>query len=115
MESEHFTSWNQLSHTDTGTAQIVFFHRHEYRPNVTINMYQRNNCWYIDQSYLETVRRVRGYNFIQPPDYHKENTLINSLNKAAEYKVWHQRLLHPSHTCMDNPSMCRWHPKIETT
>ena len=105
-ESDHFTSWNQLSHTDTGTAQIVFFHRHEYRPKVTIDMYQRNNCWYIDQSYLATVRRVKGHNFIQPPEYHTDNTLINSLNKAAEYEVWHQRLLHPGHSCMDSIHHC---------
>ena len=100
-ESDHFSSWNQLSHTDTGTTQIVFFHCHEYRPNVTIDMYQKNNCWYIDQSYLATVRCVRGYNLIQPTDYHRDNILINSLNKATEYEVWHQRLLHPAHTCMD--------------
>ena len=51
----HFTSWNQMSHTDSGQAKIVFFHRHEYRPHVTINMYQMNNCWYLDQSYLDTI------------------------------------------------------------
>ena len=105
-ENKNFTSWHQLSHTDTGTAQIEFFHRHEYRPNVIIHMYQHNNCWYIDQSYLATVRRVKGYNRINPPEYTDDKVLINSLNKTAEYEIWHQRLLHPGHTCMDTIHQC---------
>ena len=40
----HFTSWNQMSHTDTGTAQIIFFNKHEYRPQISLHMYQFNNC-----------------------------------------------------------------------
>ena len=101
----HFTSWNQLSHTDTGQAQIIFFHRHEYHPNVTMTMYQMNNCWYLNQSYLDTVHRVRGrMNHITCNNDHE--ITINSLTKAAEYELWHQRLIHPGHTCMDNIHKC---------
>ena len=32
--------------------------------------------------------------------------LINSLNKAAEYKFWHQRLVHLGNTCMDAIHNC---------
>ena len=95
----HFTSWNQMSHTDTGQAQIIFFHRHESRPYVTVNMYQHNNCWYLDQSYLETVYRVRGRTNRILAQYN-QTTTINSLTKAAEYELWHQRLLHSGQICM---------------
>ena len=101
----HFTSWNQMSHTDTGQAQIIFFHRYEYRPHITMNMYQMNNCWYLDQSYLNTVHRVRGYSNNYHFDYDSDTT-ANSLTRAAEYELWHQRLLHPGQTCMDNLHHC---------
>ena len=29
MENSNFTSWHQMSHTDTGHAKIMFFHRQE--------------------------------------------------------------------------------------
>ena len=104
-----------MSHTDTGQAQIIFFHWHEYCPHVTANMYQMNNCWYLNQSYLETVYRVWGC--INKIFHHLDNyTTINSLIKASEYKLWHQQLLYPGHTCMDHIHKCvdgvpqlKWH------
>ena len=100
----HFTSWNQMSHTDTGQAQIIFFHRHEYRPHVSFNMYQLHNCWYLDQGYLDTVHRVKGrVNVMSITD---SFPTVNSLSKQAEFELWHQRLLHPGQTCMDHIHQC---------
>lgn len=105
LNAPHFTSWQQMSHTDTGQAQIIFFHRHEYRPHVKFNMYQLNNCWYLDQSYVDTIHRVKGRNNIvwasQEP-----NPTIHSVSKRAEYELWHQRLLHPGKTCMAHLNQC---------
>ena len=33
-------------------------------------------------------------------------TSINSLTKKAEYELWHQCLIHPGQTCMDNIHHC---------
>ena len=101
----HFTSWNQMSHTDTGTAQIIFFNKHEYRPKVSPHMYEFNNCWYLDQSYLETVHRAKGRSRHLNSIDNKEH-IVNSLSRPAEYELWHQRLIHPGKTCMDALHHC---------
>ena len=100
----HFTSWTQISHTDTGQSQIMFFNRHEYCPHVIMNN-QMNNCWYLNQSYLDTIYRVRGRSN-KVMDSHLHTTTINNLTKPAEYELWHQRLLHPGNTCMDHIHKC---------
>ena len=94
-----------MSHTDTGTAQIIFFNKHEYRPQVSLHMYEVNNCWYLDQSYLETVRRAKGRLKTLIPTNNFE-PVVNSLSKQAEYELWHQRLIYPGKTCMDAMHHC---------
>ena len=104
-----FTSWNQMSHTDTGRAEIIFFNRYEYRPHITLHMYQLNNCWYLDQSYLDTVHRAKGKTMnytVSDEDDTSSHTVVNTLSRQAEYEVWHQRLLHPGQTCMDHIHHC---------
>ena len=105
-DNPNFTSWHQMSHTDTGNAKIIFFHRQEYRPEVSLHMYLDNNCWYLDQSYLDTVRRAKGFNKVPLDIIHHRETFINSLNKAAEYELWHQRLLHPGQSCLNTIHNC---------
>ena len=94
-----------MSHTDTGTAQIIFFNKNEYRPQVSLHMYEINNCWYLDQSYLATVDRAKGRrkHFIPTNNY---EPVVNSISKQAEYELWHQRLIHPGKTCMDAIHNC---------
>ena len=69
-------------------------------------MYLDNNYWYVDQSYLDTFHRAKGYNNIPMDIIFQRETLINSLNKAAEYELWHQRLLLPGKSCMDAIHNC---------
>ena len=106
LDNPNFTSWYQMNHTDTGQAKIIFFHRQEYRPEVSIHMYLDNNCWYLDQSYLDTIRRAKGNTNIPISNIQTRDTLINSMNKAAEYEIWHQRLIHPGQKCMDTIHHC---------
>ncbi len=94
-----------MSHTDTRQAQIIFFHRHEHCPNITMNMYQMNNCWYLEQSYLDTIHRVEGCNNMILCSSNPDPT-FNSITKQAEYESWHQYLLHPGKSCMAHVNQC---------
>ena len=55
-ESKQFTRWRQTSHLDTGSADIIFFHRHDLSKNKRMKMILANDLWFIHQPYAPLVQ-----------------------------------------------------------
>ena len=106
-DSKQFTGWNQVSHLDTGKANMLFFHRSNFEANKTIEMTLRNDLWFIAQPYLPMVAKANRTKMCLLHDYDKLHTIhINKLNKNTEYEIWHQRLMHPGKHVLNDIHNC---------
>ena len=107
-QSKQFTSWIQTSHLDTGNADIMFFHRTDASKNKTLKMVLQNDLWFIHQSYYPLVSKAHKTSVCVLHDDSDDNHFIQvkKLHKSTEYELWHQRLMHPGITCMDNLHKC---------
>ena len=73
LENPNVTSWDQITHTDTKIAELIFYHRHEYRKDMRFHLRHHNNCWYIHQGYLDTLDEQKA---VDPFNSHRHNFLI---------------------------------------
>ena len=106
-DNQTFTSWTQTSHLDTGSATICFYHRTDFTKNKTLLMHMRNDLWYLNQSYKNMIHAANKLQMcILQDDTAISPFLIHKLDKSTEYELWHQRLLHPGHTAMDQIDKC---------
>ena len=104
QDHPEYTSWNQTSHLDKGEATLKLFNRSSWYKKKTIKMIKQNNLWFIKQPILNMIRRASKY----PEDWNYRDIAEATINltKAAQYELWHQRLLHPSSKIMTNMSKC---------
>ena len=106
-DNNQFTGWTQTSHLDTGKAYINFFHRSDFNQNKTIEMRMQNDLWFIDQTYLPLVANANRTTMCLLHEYEDPNIVhVHVLNKITEYELWHQRLMHPGHKCLDHIHSC---------
>ena len=105
-DTPSYTSWTQTSHLDTGVAEVSFFNRHNKMIQDKFILHMRNSLWYTQQPYLNIVRKVTPQSCCYLPISNDHPTMINRLNKHTEYELWHQRLLHVGHGCMDALHKC---------
>ena len=106
-DNHTFTSWTQTSHLDTGSATIRFYHRTDFTKNKSLLMHMRNDLWYLNQSYHKMVQAANKFKMcILQDDPAISPFFVHKLDKATEYELWHQRLLHPGHTAMDYIDKC---------
>ena len=88
VDNENFTSWEQITHTNSKVAKLILYHRHEYRQDMKFNLHHHNNCWFVRQGYLDTLQRVNGQTssqFFVGKQF--PSVTVNSLNKAGEYEL----------------------------
>ena len=102
-EHPSFTGWSQTSHMDQNKATISFFNKSAFYHNVSFDMHNHNDLWFIHQPYLHTIQKAKRFKCTV-----KEATVpsINKLQKALEHELWHQRLLHPGETAMKYLHQC---------
>ena len=106
-DNSSFTSWTQTSHLDTGTAQIRFYHRTDFTQNRTLLMHMQHDLWFLNQSYNDMIQAAHQTKVcVLQEDLAISPFLIHKLDKATEYELWHQRLMHPGHTSMEYVDKC---------
>ena len=106
-DNKQYTGWVQTSHLDTGTANMLFFHRNDARQNKCIQMKLLNDLWYINQDYSTLITAANRTHICLLHDYIDPGYVqIHKLTKATEYELWHQRLMHSGHTCLDSIHLC---------
>ena len=107
MDSVNFTGWSQVSHVSSSTATMTFFNKDDCNKNKSIQMQMINGLWYIKQNYKPTINQLQLYGSSpsndSPSDIH---VYIRSMNKACEYELWHQRLMHVGNSAMSNIDKC---------
>ena len=107
LENTNVTSCGQITHPDAKIAELILYYCHEYRTDIRFHLHHHNNCWFIHQGYLNPFKQTKGFRSVQFSLAQFSNIrTINSLNKAGEYEIWHQRLLNPGTTCMDSLHKC---------
>ena len=106
-DHDHFSSWTQTSHLDTGVATVCFFNRFRPQITATITLYMQNSLWYMHHTDNTSIARnfttSSGYISSSHTDQH---TAVCTLRKHTEYELWHQRLLHAGHKSMDYLHKC---------
>ena len=66
-----------------------------------------NGLWYINQNYSALIAAAKRTKKCLLHDYIDPGYVqVNKLNKVTEYELWHQRLMHSGHTCMDSIHLC---------
>ena len=105
-DNKQFTGWNQISHLDTGHAKMTFFHRSNFNANKTIQMSMRNDLWFMNQTYLPMVAKAHRTKMCFLREHDDAQIRINKLDKTTEYELWHQRLMHPGHSVLDDLHTC---------
>ena len=102
-DNDALTSWMQTSHLDFGQAEISFYHCQNFIRNKIMD----NDLWYLRQQYHRMVQAANRTRLCILKDFDAISPfLIHKLNKSTEYKLWHQRLMHPGETCMSNIDKC---------
>ena len=106
-DNKIFTSWAQISHLDSGTATVQFFNRHNPHSRISINLQMHNSLWYAQQPYIKMRQQATLQDKICYLSSDTDDcTMIHTLNKATEYELWHQRLMHVGKNCLENIDKC---------
>ena len=97
----------QMTGLDTGNASITLFHRHDAKQNKCIDMKLVNNLWYIHQHYASLVTAANLTQVCLLHEYTEpEYIQVKRLTRTTEYELWHQRLMHSGHNCLDSIHLC---------
>ena len=106
-QNKLFRGWIQHSYVDTGQGHITFVHKTNNHNNVSIPLILSNDLWFVPQLYTNLVTTAHKTNVCLLKPYHESGGIhIHKLTKITEYELWHQRLMHPVHKCMDTISAC---------
>ena len=101
-----YTSWTQHSHMDTGMATLSIYNRMSLYRRKTIQLYKHNNLWYIKQPYITTINRAKvHFQQLTYKDLEPVPQIMNA-TRQAQHELWHQRLLHPGTSVMQNIGSC---------
>ena len=102
-----FRGWIQHSYIDTGQGYVSFVHRKHESSNRTIPLVMSNDLWYVPQTYSNLVATAHKTKLCMLRPFQDDGTIrINKLSKITEYELWHQRLMHPGHKCMNTITSC---------
>ena len=86
---------------------MVFFHQLDASKNKRLEMTLLNDLWFLRQVYASLVTAVHRTQMCLLREYvPPECVQVNILTKAAEYELWHQRLMHSGHKCLDSLHLC---------
>ena len=97
----------QMSHLDTGCAEINSYHRTDYTRNRTLLMHMSNDLSFLQQQYHQMVQSANRTKICVLQDFDAISPFfIHKLNKITEYELWHQQLMHPGHSCMSTVEKC---------
>ena len=106
-DNKNYTGWIQTSHLDTGNATMMFFHRHDANKNKQIEMMIMNDLWFIHQDYASLIASANWTEIYILHDHVDPGFIrIHTMTKATEYELWHQRLMHSGHNCLDYIHQC---------